>query len=634
MTDTVQVNTPTPVELDLTAALLAAKAYSQAAAEAARDSAQQTNAMTLDVVASVGRGQPNGVAPLDSLSRVPVGNMPEGYLASGQSAAVAIAAASAAEVARDATFTAGHIFATTTAGLAATAVGGYFSIPAADPDYFVLYRADAGGVATAVKTFGAVPAQANLAEARAGLVASRWMSPAATAAALTGRWGSVAGALDELRFEGCGYAQAVVGANRAVVEFVDASGLRRVLQPTVYANLNGGEPLDGARFEGSGVAYGVVGQNRMLLFAPPASAASAPVRLAYALDDGTGRTAIWSESVATGERLRLSSPGANETAPTPDGFGAVIWKSDRAGGAPGGLYFSRLDGVGGERAALPLRTLACWGDSLTAQNWMTYLADAGCDAPYWNFGRSGDTPRAVAARMGAISTTFTVAGGAIPAAGAVGLTLDPYSRGDPTLKFGGANTAVAGWLGGVFGTLTRASNVFSFTRDAAGGAVAVTSADFVWAMAPLGDANPADAAAVVGTAREATQIFFMGRNDATGTAATLQYFRLMVAAIQSYTRRFIVIPFLPRSTEVAGTGGASDRAALVAACAAEWPQATLDLLPAFLAAGNGSPEDTADVAAGVPPRSLLQADGLHPNAAGKAVIAAAVAAHIATRGLL
>lgn len=57
-------------------------------------------------------------------------------------------------LARDAAMGAVNLFTTTSAGLAATSVGDYFSVPSASSSEFVtLYRHDAGPVATAVKTY-------------------------------------------------------------------------------------------------------------------------------------------------------------------------------------------------------------------------------------------------------------------------------------------------------------------------------------------------------------------------------------------------------------------------------------------------------------------------------------------------
>lgn len=69
-------------------------------------------------------------------------------------AGLAATARTAAEVARDAALVAGDIYASTAAGIAAVAVGQYFSVPApGSTEYLILYRVDAGPVATEIKRY-------------------------------------------------------------------------------------------------------------------------------------------------------------------------------------------------------------------------------------------------------------------------------------------------------------------------------------------------------------------------------------------------------------------------------------------------------------------------------------------------
>ena len=92
--------------------------------------------------------------------------------------------------------------------------------------------------------------------------------------------------------------------------------------------------------------------------------------------------------------------------------------------------------------------------------------------------------------------------------------------------------------------------------------------------------------------------------------------------------------------EIIGTGAYKNRQELVAAMFARWPDNTLDPLPAMQAAYNpGQPQDVTDVANGVTPSSLMKvtdvpADYVHPNAAGRVVIANAVSLFITSKGLL
>lgn len=84
--------------------------------------------------------------------RFQVGSLPLGPTATAQ----LDAAVSAAETARDAAQASGNIYADTTAGLAATTAGDYFSVPSAEDDeYLILYRHDAGPTATEIKIYPA-----------------------------------------------------------------------------------------------------------------------------------------------------------------------------------------------------------------------------------------------------------------------------------------------------------------------------------------------------------------------------------------------------------------------------------------------------------------------------------------------
>ena len=68
-------------------------------------------------------------------------------------------ARAAAEVARDAAQLSAGIYPSTATGLAATTVGQYFSVPSAlDTEYLILYRHDAGPVATEIKRYPSVAA--------------------------------------------------------------------------------------------------------------------------------------------------------------------------------------------------------------------------------------------------------------------------------------------------------------------------------------------------------------------------------------------------------------------------------------------------------------------------------------------
>lgn len=77
--------------------------------------------------------------------------------------AAAEAAQTAAESARDAAQLSSGVYADTAAGLAATSVGDYFSVPSADADeYLILYRHDSGPTATEISRYPSASALGNI----------------------------------------------------------------------------------------------------------------------------------------------------------------------------------------------------------------------------------------------------------------------------------------------------------------------------------------------------------------------------------------------------------------------------------------------------------------------------------------
>lgn len=420
---------------------------------------------------------------------------------------------------------------------------------------------------------------------------------------------------DTSRWTRCGKTRAMVGTDQ------------RLLGPFVEESLG-----FSGRWSRCGYDTLEIGSNMRLLAEPEAQASEPDSYVAFSADDGTGELAVFSENVATGDRSRLSSVGSDATDPRPDGKGNVIWSAPaNTKGALGNQYYAPETG-GAEHAVRPIPQLACWGDSLTAQNWMAFLGASGLAVTAHNFGRSADTSLAIASRMGAIETLYNVDGGSIPASGAVSLTR--AGDGDPLRRFGGIDTTIKGYFAGIWGTLTKSGGAVTFTRAAAGSAVSIQTAKFDWGYSGTGDTNPADDSALITNARDMVPVIFMGRNNFRELDTILAHFRAMVEHIATYTKRPILIPYLPGRSEIIGTSDYETRAFLLAQMQAEWPSQTLDLLPALLAAYDpGTPQDVTDVANGVPP-STLMTDNYHPNDAGKAIEAQTIADHITNRGLL
>ncbi|MFC4256688.1 hypothetical protein GRI97_15810 [Altererythrobacter xixiisoli] len=169
---------------------------------------------------------------------------------------------------------------------------------------------------------------------------------------------------------------------------------------------------------------------------------------------------------------------------------------------------------------------ALWGSSSSQLGW-SYLNPmmASFGVPLFNGGKSNELGWNSFARLGSRVTRLTFPGNTIPASGAVvvGSTMPP--RADML--------AFAGTIGGVQGTLSSTASEFTFTRSAAGAAVAV----------------PADTpfVPVQGEAHKnaITFIWGAGKNDLTGAAGSDATVIAMhdeaVAYLTPLTKRVIII---------------------------------------------------------------------------------------------
>lgn len=119
--------------------------------------------------------------------------------------------------------------------------------------------------------------------------------------------------------------------------------------------------------------------------------------------------------------------------------------------------------------------ICCVGDSLTAQGYPAMLAGL-IGRTVHNLGVGGETSRTITGRMVGWPILVSPAGGAIPADGAVQVTLSTPDGGAvaPLLQHGadgrGVNPCT---VAGVQGTLSLASGIYSFTRSVNGAAVPI-----------------------------------------------------------------------------------------------------------------------------------------------------------------
>lgn len=260
----------------------------------------------------------------------------------------------------------------------------------------------------------------------------------------------------------------------------------------------------------------------------------------------------------------------------------------------------------------PPGAIAAWGDSLTA-GMLTGGGFGGLFTParlVLDHGVGGQTARQIAARQGAVPIELTLAGGAIPASGAAAVTarsVSPVTAQGPWI---GGERALRGTLCGIAGVLAREAEgddganetaAMTFTRDADGDAAAC----------PAGS-RFVPQAAVAG--RPAVALIWAGRND----AAAPDTVRATIAAMAARAAggRYLVGAVPAGADDDAGV--LAGLAALNAALAAAHGDRFVDLVAALQAGHDGSPDDLADIAAGLTPRSL-RSDAVHLNAAGNAL---------------
>lgn len=292
-----------------------------------------------------------------------------------------------------------------------------------------------------------------------------------------------------------------------------------------------------------------------------------------------------------------------------------------------------------------LDQLAAYGDSLTeagqggGATWETTLQTLRGRGTIANRGVSGQTSGTVAIRQGGAVAALTSAI-TIPAdASAVAVSFQSTTA--PLNNRGDASNTIVGTLGGVAGTLKITSNTGAATGAFSGTFTPTTAVGSTTAV-PAGTAFIPPTAAVD---REATQIFWTGRNDvafsgATTTtgvvAATTAMAAYLAASVQ--VPRFLVVSVTTSQTETTGTSGYTSVKAINTALAAAFPNNFVDLLTEIKTNGLAkcgitptAADNTALAGDTIPPS--LTVDGLHFTEACRTnVIAPFIARQMALRG--
>ncbi|PRD12337.1 hypothetical protein CQW29_27060, partial [Pantoea coffeiphila] len=185
--------------------------------------------------------------------------------------------------------------------------------------------------------------------------------------------------------------------------------------------------------------------------------------LPFAQNDSNGKSQVYVYNTETGKQSQVTSGTSNETAPRTDGPDRILWQSDRADNAPGGLFYAKLPELI-PHACIARKKIVGWGHSFIHQGaFLKHLA-ALTGLPTYNFGLSGQTSDAIAARQGGAPAWYAPVGGVIPASGPV--TLTPAVAGPCRSLAAPVNLKCR--LAGVDGTFAWDGTSATFTRLSSG----------------------------------------------------------------------------------------------------------------------------------------------------------------------
>lgn len=269
----------------------------------------------------------------------------------------------------------------------------------------------------------------------------------------------------------------------------------------------------------------------------------------------------------------------------------------------------------------PGKTLACWGDSLTAGSggtpYPTQLAALyGTTRSIFNMGLGGDTSAQIATRQGGKPPLVAVAGNQIPASGAVTVTPSVST----VLQ---NNQSLAGQLAGIAGILRNTAGVYNFTRTIAGSVLKVDAALYFDTAGGGFDAQ--------------TVVIWVGQNDtldSLGSASVLATVAAMLASLKSapHSRRFVVLSVPGANMGSIGSTGYNNLVAHNNTLRDTYPRNYIDARALLIRNYNsGIPQDVTDFNNDIIPSSL-RSDAVHLNTAGYAIVATAVKSFLDSKG--
>lgn len=330
----------------------------------------------------------------------------------------------------------------------------------------------------------------------------------------------------------------------------------------------------------------------------------------------SGKNQVFVFNTDTGVMAKVTDGTANETKPTINDAGLLVWDSDRDSTVIAGKFFQAASG---KIYPLISRTvISGWGDSFMEQpvlmNKLQSLTGLAC----YNFGKSGLRSTAVASRQGGEPFYCMPDGGVIPASGSVNLL--PNVPGPAASAANGAMTGIKCSLGGVDGTFNWSGTLATFIRDATGSTASVPAAVplFVYPYTTSTVVNSIAAGTLYNQHDEAILIVTCGRNNTTISAEVLRNITNIIGYLKPYGKRFVVCPQFTQSTETRGTDGYQRIHTINAALKAAFPNNYVeidgvDLMQNFKNHYNPAyAQDVTDIANDTTPTSL-RTDALHPS---------------------
>lgn len=295
--------------------------------------------------------------------------------------------------------------------------------------------------------------------------------------------------------------------------------------------------------------------------------------------------------------------------------------SDGSGREIGGAYRGHKAvspkplGADIDRNCIADKAIAGWGDSqlTNAGGWqvVTKLVAGRLGWRAYDGGVASQTSADVAARQGGSPAKITVLNNTIPT---VGSTPVLYRTANPISAFSPSQSARFFTANGIALILSRASNgQYSVAREALGKPIAWPPAT---AIIPDSDKY-----------RDWTTLIRVGRNDRGSPGSIVGNTAKIVNWLASRCGHYVVLG------QIYGPdNGTTNGRRIDDLLRREFPGHFLSTMPALIASSNRSPQDQADVDAGLVPTSLRSDRVSHLNNTGKGIEAAVIARFITAKG--